>query len=89
MQAEARLWDPEPICTPCREKREPVDRWNRHHPIGAAVRYWTGERDGDGKTSVTRTVAELLGGHTPVVWVEGEASCIALTHVEPDYSRKG
>lgn len=51
-------------------------------PIGTPVRYWTGWREGDGKASRTRTEVHLLGGHTLVVWVEGERSCIAVTHVE-------
>lgn len=59
-----------------------VTRWNTAVPIGTPVRYWTGWREGDGKTGRTRTAAELLGGHTAVVWVEGEASCIGLSHVE-------
>jgi hypothetical protein len=63
-------------------QREHVARWNDAHPVGTPVRYWTGDREGDGKTSVTRTVADLLDGHTAVVCVEGVASCIALSHVE-------
>lgn len=57
--------------------------WNERHPEGTPVSYWTGERDGAGKTGVTRSPAMVLGGHTAVVWVTGEPSCIALTHVEP------
>jgi hypothetical protein len=60
-----------------------VNHFNHDHTIGTPVRYWTGTREGDGKTSHIRTRAELMGGHTPVVWVEGEASAIALTHIEP------
>lgn len=63
--------------------KQAVTQFNSLHPIGTPVRYWTGIREGDGKTSFTRTQAHLLSGHTPVVWVNGEASCIALTHVEP------
>lgn len=59
-----------------------VEDFNRCTPIGSPVRYWPGFREGDGKQSRTRSTAEVLGGHTPVVWVEGEAACIALTHVE-------
>ncbi|MFD1546953.1 hypothetical protein [Nonomuraea guangzhouensis] len=58
-----------------------VAGWNATVPVGTPVRYWTGWREGDGKTSRTRTAAQLLGGHTAVVWVEGEVSCIALSHV--------
>lgn len=66
-----------------------VDLWNANVSVGTPVRYWTGVREGDGKTGVTRSEAYLLGasngqpGHTPVVFVEGEGSCIALTHVQP------
>jgi protein gp37 len=31
----------------------------------------------------TRSEASLLGGHTPVVWVEGMAGCVALDRVSP------
>lgn len=52
--------------------------------VGTPVRYWTGYREGDGKVSRTRTTVQPLGGEggTPVVWVEGEGSCIAITHVQ-------
>jgi hypothetical protein len=60
-----------------------VTDFNRDHMIGTHVEYWTGVREGRGKFSTTRSAAELLGGHTPVVWVAGHSACIALTHVEP------
>lgn len=59
-----------------------VEAWNNANPVGTPVKYWTGLLEGAGVESVTRSKASLLGGHTPVVWVEGEAACIALTHVE-------
>ncbi|MFF0823033.1 hypothetical protein ACFYUR_21950 [Micromonospora haikouensis] len=57
--------------------------FNDANPIGTPVRYWRGVREGDGRTARTRTEAQLLGGHTAVVWLQGVAGCIALTHVEP------
>ncbi|MFC4114000.1 hypothetical protein [Nonomuraea zeae] len=60
-----------------------VTEWNARVPVGTPVRYWTGARQGEGKPSRTRTAAIVLSGHTPVVWVEGEGSFIALTHVQP------
>lgn len=30
----------------------------------------------------TRSRAEVLGGHTDVVWVDGHGACIALTHID-------
>lgn len=60
-----------------------VKSWNATWPEGTPVLYWVGYREGEGKTGCTRTPAQVLGGHTAVVWVTGESSCIALTHVEP------
>ena len=58
-----------------------VEQFNAHHPVGTPVLYWPGTREGDGRESVTRSEAWLLGGHTPVVMVEGYAGGIALSHV--------
>jgi hypothetical protein len=58
------------------------DRFNEANPVGTQVRYWTGERKGDGVLSVTRTPAQIAYSGTPVVWVEGHGACIALTHVQ-------
>jgi hypothetical protein len=60
-----------------------IERFNKKHPVGTKILYWTGIRQGVGKESVTNTEARLLGGHTPVVWVEGHGPCVALTHIEP------
>ena len=53
-------------------------------PVGTPVRYWTFTREGPGRISRTRTTVQPLGGEggTPVVWVEGVSSCIAMTHIE-------
>ena len=60
-----------------------VDAFNENYPVGTEVEYWTGIREGAGKTGTTRSVAELFGGHTPVVWIEGCTGCVALSHVRP------
>lgn len=31
----------------------------------------------------TRSEAQVLGGHTDVVWVDGHSACIALDHIDP------
>jgi hypothetical protein len=70
---------------PTQEQREQAiaNAFNRDNSVGAVVEYWTGLREGPGKRSTTRTSAMLLSHHTAVVWVDGEASCISLSHVEP------
>ncbi|TMR92587.1 hypothetical protein EJK15_44015 [Nonomuraea basaltis] len=66
---------------------ELVEEWNAAYPVGQPVCYWTGFRDGplagEPKFSRTRARAQVLGGHTAVVWMDGEGSCIALSHVDP------
>jgi len=59
-----------------------TERFNALHPVGTPVRYWPGVRSGEGRESVTRTPAWVVGGHTPCVSVEGYAGGIALTHIE-------
>lgn len=58
-----------------------MEAFNAKNPVGTPVRYWTGLREGEGRTSTTRSEASLLSDHA-VVWVEGQSSCISLTHVE-------
>lgn len=58
-----------------------VEQFNEVCPVGTHVLYWPGAREGEGRKSITRSKAWLLGGHTPVVMVEGYAGGIALTHV--------
>lgn len=58
-----------------------VEQFNEVVPIGSPVLYWPGAREGEGRKSVTRSEAWLLGSHTPVVMVEGYPGGIALSHV--------
>lgn len=60
-----------------------AERWNDLIPVGYRVRYWPGEKVGDGHESVTRSRAWTLGDGTPVVKVAGYAGGIILTHVDP------
>lgn len=68
-----------------------VDDFNARAPIGTRVRYWTGARRGPGAIGETRSPAQLLGDHTPVVWITGARGGIALSHVviEPEPEHAG
>ncbi|RBQ05174.1 hypothetical protein DQE82_26880 [Micromonospora sp. LHW51205] len=68
--------------TPTTDPQTVVDEFNAEHGSVTWVRYWTGTRDDAPKYDLTDGKAWLLGGHTPVVRVRGESSCIALTHVD-------
>lgn len=60
--------------------------FNAAHHVGTPVRYWKGVREGDGVISRTKTPAEVLGGHTAVVWIEDCSGCVALSHVAVVFS---
>lgn len=67
-----------------------VRTWNEQHPVGTPVIAYPGARpeywsdDVERLVTRTRSKAQVLSGHTAVVWVEGHGACIALTHVDVD-----
>jgi hypothetical protein len=64
------------------EKWLTIHQWNEAHPVGTVVSAWPVARTDPPLRTVTRTPAWVLGGHTPVVSVDGYPGGIALTHVE-------
>jgi hypothetical protein len=56
-----------------------IDEWNRNVPIGTAVEVQ--HDDGSLKETKTQSLAWLLGGHTPVVKLEGISGCYALGRI--------
>jgi hypothetical protein len=64
-----------------------IAEWNASHPVGTPVAAYPGARpedDPDCERLVTRTrsEAQVLEGHTDVVWVDGHPACIALAHID-------
>ena len=60
-------------------QREVAD-WNNRVQIGDLVEYRSYLPDGPVSQHRTRTRAEVLSGHTAVVWLEGKAGCVAVSH---------
>jgi hypothetical protein len=65
-----------------------AETFNSRYPVGTPVFAYPGCRPEDcpnDERLVTRTRsdAQVLGGHTDVVWVDGHGACISLTHVDP------
>ncbi len=56
-----------------------VKAWNNAHELGASV--IVTNDFGEEIPTKTRSCAELLGGHTPVIWLDGIAGCYDLTRV--------
>lgn len=67
-----------------------ADEFNDRYPVSTRVIAYPGCRppnDGSDQCcpaldTTTRSRASVLGGHTPVVWVNGHGACIALTHID-------
>jgi hypothetical protein len=60
-------------------KEQQVEAFNVEHPVGSPV---TVRLDNGSVLDTTvRFPAQVLGGHTPVVWLHGVSGCYALTHV--------
>lgn len=68
-----------PIVEPRGEHLASVERWNATHPVGTPVVL----RLDNGKdfATKTRSRAEILSGHTPVIWLEGVRGCYILERV--------
>lgn len=62
-------------------QQKAVDAFNSKFPVGqyVNVRLDSGEE----MTTVTRSPAQLLGGHTAVIWVDGIAGAYLLNRVTP------
>lgn len=57
------------------------DAWNAKHPVGTQVKV---KRDTSEITlTKTRSGAEMLSGHTAVIWLEGISGCYMLDRVSP------
>jgi hypothetical protein len=64
--------------TPAQQQKL-VDEWNAKHAVGARVKLL---KDDDSIVeTVTRSRAELLSGHTAVIWLEGVSGCYCLERV--------
>jgi len=60
--------------------QEACDRFNEHFKVGDEVLYWSGPKEGDGKRGVVSYPAQVMGGHSPVVYIKGKGA-ILLTHI--------
>ena len=54
--------------------------WNAAHEIGATVAYEEIRGEGETFRGKSRSEAQVLGGHSAVIWLEGKSSCVSLDH---------
>jgi hypothetical protein len=57
-----------------------VENWNLKRPVGTKVTVHLDS--GEARETTTRSKAEMLSGHTAVVWLDGVAGCYLLSRVE-------
>lgn len=56
-------------------------KFNQSNPVGTAVSVLLDS--GEIRETVTTSEAEVLSGHTPVIWLEGIRGCYLLKRVTP------
>lgn len=64
-----------------RDEQRACDAWNTAHPVGTIVDY-VSYPNGPPRRTVTRSEAQVLSGHTAVIWLKGVAGCWSLAHVK-------
>lgn len=61
-------------------RQKAVDSWNAANPIGTPVMIKLDGYD-DPMATVTRSEAQILSGHSAVIWLEGISGCYLLDRV--------
>jgi hypothetical protein len=65
-----------------KEQEQACEIWNLKHPVGTKV---TCRMDsGEVRHTVTTSEAQMLSGHTAVIWLDGISGCYLLARVEVD-----
>lgn len=57
------------------------DKFNAAHPVGAAVTVLLD--GGEVRETVTTSEAQVLSGHSAVIWLKGVSGCYLLDRVTP------
>lgn len=78
-----------PASTPKAQRRlaahlqRECDAWNARHPVGRKV--FVRKDNGEAFQTETRSMAQVLSGHTSVIWVGGMPGCYSLDRVHPQW----
>ena len=65
--------------TPAELQRQ-CDQWNAAHDVGVTVSYEEIVGDGETHRAPSYSLAQVLSGHSPVIWLEGKRGCVHLDH---------
>lgn len=65
-----------------KELENAVAQWNKAVAVGDEIEYFS-HPDAQAQKFKTRTPAEILSGHTAVVWLHGKSGCVATSFCRP------
>lgn len=54
------------------------DKWNAKHPEGTTVVFESIKGHGESHRGKSTSVAQVMGGHSAVIWLEGKSGCVSL-----------
>ena len=57
------------------------DAFNAKFQVGSTIFCWPGVREGEPVERTVRFPAQIMGGHSAVVYVAGGGGCVQLSHV--------
>ncbi|WP_339521792.1 hypothetical protein [Pseudomonas sp. EA_35y_Pfl2_R111] len=60
-----------------------VDKWNNANPVGTVVSFESIIGEGETHRGASVSEAQVLSGHTAVIWLEGKSGCVCLEHCTP------
>ena len=63
-----------------RELQQECDDFNQQFAVG--TKGWLHMDSGEKRETYTRSIAQVLSGHTAVIWVKGVAGCYLLNRFE-------
>jgi hypothetical protein len=77
-------------------KRESLERltarcneFNARYPVGTEVEYHPVIGEPEHSIYVTCHQAEVLSGHTAIIWLKGKSGCVALDAIVPTEISQG
>lgn len=65
--------------TPAQLQKQ-CDDWNAAHEVGVTVSFEEIKGEGETHRGASYSEAQVLSGHSAVIWLEGKRGCVDLDH---------
>lgn len=60
--------------------QQQCDAWNAKHPEGTIVVFEEVKGEGEAHRGASVSEAQVMGGHSAVIWLDGKSGCVSLDH---------